>query len=159
MRITVTQKQTGFSFSSFMFLILLAMAMVYSWTAARSAMLWFGLGACAISLVGFLYSLWRKEVLLQIDDSGIYDKRLGMGKILWVDLEDVQLQVTEENRFLCFRVHNPEPYLNRLKGANRERVLFQRQLGFRGFNVDIGPLDVNLLELKKHIDQRIGKRL
>jgi hypothetical protein len=158
MRITVTQREGGFDILSLFFLVLFGMTVVYCYTVFRTPMIWFGGIACALSLLGFLHSEWKHSVLLRIDDTGIYDRRLGVGKIRWVDIDDVQLQVTEGNRYLCFRVHNPEPYLARLKGANRERVLYNHSLGFRGFNVDVNPVDVNLLELKKQIDARVRRR-
>jgi len=157
MQIIVTQKQSGFGLASVLFLGLLLMSGAYSLSVLNSPMMWFGVLASVISFWGFLHSLYKHDLLLQIDDAGIYDSRLGLGKIEWADVEDVQLQVTEGNRYLCFKMHNAEPYLARLKGANRERVLFHRSLGFHGFNVDVGPVDVNLLELKKQIDKRVRR--
>lgn len=157
MRITVTDKYSAFSGSSVAFLAILILSLAFSVSVFRTPVMWFGLVASLISFSGLLHSLWTHALLLQIDDHGIYDRRLGIGKIHWTDVEDVQLQVTENNRFLCFKMANPEPYLARLKGANRERVLFHRSLGFQGFNVDVDAVDVNLLELKKYIDHRVRR--
>lgn len=155
MQITVTEKQSGFNFASFLFLGLLVLSGAYCYSVFGTDVVWFGAVACVISLVGFFHSLWKHDLLLSIDDTGIYDRRLGIGKINWVDVEDVQLQVTEGNQFLCFKMSNATPYLERLKGSNRERVLFHRSLGFQGFNVDVSPVDVNLLELQQKIVQRV----
>lgn len=157
MRIVVTQKQSGFGFASGLFLGLLGLCAAYTYSVFGDNVMWFGVLACVISFAGLLHSLWKHDLLLSIDDTGIYDKRLGIGKISWVDVEDVQLQVHEGHRFLCFKMSNVTPYLARLKGANRERVLFHRSLGFQGFNVDVSPVDVNLLELKKKIDDRVRR--
>ena len=157
MRIVVTQKPSGFGLISFLFLVLLAIAAGYCVYFVHSQFIWFGVVAAVVSLAGFTQSLRSDSLLLQIDESGIFDRRLGVGKILWSDVEDVQLQVNEATRFLCFRLRHPEAYVARLKGAHRERILFHHGLGFRGFNVDVGPVDVNLLDLKKFIDQRVGR--
>ncbi len=158
MYITVVQKRkSAVGAGSFLFFMLLFMSLAYSISVYKTKMVWFGLSACLISLSGILHAVWKKELLMQIDDVGIYDRRLGIGKIKWEDVAEVQLQVTEENRFLCFRMRNPEPYLARLKGKERERVLYHRGLGFQGFNIDVSPVDVNLLELKKLIDVRVGR--
>jgi hypothetical protein len=151
MQILVTQKQSGIGLASWLFAGLLLLSAGYTYSAFGTNAVWFGALACLISLTGALHSAWKQDLLICIDDTGIYDKRLGIGKINWADVDDVQLQVTESNRFLCFKISNPAPYLARLKGANRERVLFHRSLGFHGFNVDVGPVDVNLLELQRKI--------
>lgn len=157
MQITVTQKQSGFGIGSFLFLGMVVLSAGFCYSARASDVLWYGLLALVISAVGFAHSLWKHDLLLSIDDTGIYDKRLGIGKINWADVQDVQLQVTEGQQYLCFKMSNAAPYLARLKGANRERVLFHRSLGFQGFNVDVSPVDVNLLELKKKIDDRVRR--
>lgn len=158
MQIVVTQKQSGFGVASALFLGLLIMSAIYSVSVLYTPMMWFGFAACVISIFGIAHSIWNHDLLLlQIDDSGIFDRRLGVGKISWEDVEDVQLQVTEEQRYLCFKMANAKPYINRLSGADRERVLFHRSLGFHGFNVEVSPVDVNLLELKKQIDKRIRR--
>ncbi len=157
MQITVTQKQSGFGVGSLLFLGLLALSVAYGYSAWGTDAFWFGVLACVISFSGLGHSVWKHDLLLSIDDVGIYDKRLGIGKINWVDVEDVQLQVTEGQQYLCFKMSNVAPYLARLKGADRERVLFHRSLGFQGFNVDVSPVDVNLLELKKKIDDRVRR--
>jgi hypothetical protein len=155
MQIKLLRKKPGVGLSSLMFLALLGMSVAYCISIYQTKIIWFGIAACTISFGGFLHSIWKHEILVQIDETGIYDRRLGIGKIMWSDVENVHLQLTEENRFLCFRVRDPKPYLARLKGGERERMLFHRSLGFSGFNVDIGALDVNILDLKKQIDVRV----
>ena len=157
MNIRVTAKQTGLSGSSYLFTGLSMATAAYAFLVKETPMLWVGVTACFFSFSGLLHSRYKQILMLQIDDEGIYDVRLGMGKIWWRDLSEVQLQVTESSRFLCFSVRNPEPYIKRLHGANRDRVNFQRKIGFRGFNVDVAMVDVNLLDLKKQIDIRLAR--
>lgn len=157
MKIILSRKQSGFSFITFVFLALLAMSAFYSYSVRQTAMLWFGLGACALSLIGSLFSANRSDLILLIDDTGVLDRRLGFGKIHWRDVEDVQLQVTGGNRYLSLKVANPDYYFSRLKGPRRKEMQYSRSLGFNNINIDIGALDVNLLDLKKHIDMKVRR--
>src|SRR5688500_4513606 len=130
MKITVSEKQPGFGLPTFVFFAMLAASAAYTASVFNTPMMWVGLGACGLSCLGFFSSTWRHELIMQIDDTGIYDRRLSIGKIHWADVADVQVQETELNRFLCFKMRDASPYLAKLKGANRERVMFHRQLGF-----------------------------
>jgi hypothetical protein len=155
MRIILSRKQSGMSFITFTFFALLAMSAYYSYTVRQTSMVWFGLGACALSFLGTMFSANRSDLILMIDDTGVLDRRLGFGKIHWSDVEDVQLQVTPTNRYLSLKVANPDYYLSKLRGRRKEEMIYSRSLGFQNFNIDIGALDVNLLELKKLIDRRV----
>ena len=95
---------------------------------------------------------------LIIDEHGVFDSQLGVGKISWSDIEDVHIETAYGNRFLCFRLRSSEQYLARLQGKQREKMLFHRQLGFQRFNVDVGQLPISLLDLKKQIELRIPKQ-
>ena len=155
MRVTVTEEYSVFNASSLLFLSLLAATTYYTFTVWKTPMVWLGGVSCAIALIGYSHSVLRKSILLRFDEHGVFDRRLGVGTILWQDIEDVQLQVTEENRFLCFRLRNPEPYLARLKGDRREKILYQHSLGMTGFNVEVARAEVSLLQLKTAIDTRL----
>lgn len=157
MRIVVSQEQTHSTPGSAFFLVLLVGSVAYSLYAYGTPMIWVGGGAGLLALSGFLHESLKHEVLLLIDDDGIDDRRLGMGKISWDDVEDAQLLVTEGNRFLGLRVKDPEKYLARLNGPHRRLFESRRRLGFNGINIDIWALDVNLLELKRAIDKRIRR--
>jgi hypothetical protein len=110
-----------------------------------------------ICLSGLIRSSWTEITLLQIDDEGVTDRRLGVGKILWSDVGEVKLLTTEEHCFLCVKVENPENYLTRLRGPKLEKVLFHRNLGFQTFNIDLRMVDANLLDLKRQIDERVKR--
>ena len=157
MNITVTRVHQSFGMTSLLFVAAMGLSGAYSVVFWHSPLRWLGLGAVVLSAGGLSYSLWKKQLLLQIDDNGIFDATLGVGKIAWEDVDDAQLQTTEENCFLCLRIRNPEPYVQRLWGTQRKKVLFHRGLGFNGFNVNVSRADVDLLELKKQIDRRLRR--
>lgn len=157
MRVVVTQRRKAANAISFTFLLVMVGSAAYAYTCRGTSFMWVGGGLAFLSLFGLVRSTWTESLLLQIDDEGISDRRLGIGKILWSDVSEVKLQATEEHCFLCLSVPNAEPYLARLKGPKLERVLYHRKLGFQSFNIDVGMVQMNLQELKRQIEARIVK--
>jgi hypothetical protein len=103
-------------------------------------------------------ALWPREdahgVVLTVNNEGIFDRRLGVGVIEWKDVEDAQIQVRYNNRFICLKVRSPEKYLARLAGPKQQNVLRNRDLGFNTFNISVNNVNVNLLELLDFIKKR-----
>lgn len=164
MRIVVTRKNSQPSTSiNMVFTFLVAGALAYYFTPWKIQALLVTVVACVLALAksvlfdGGVGNSESGDLLIEIDDAGVYDRRLGVGKILWKDIQDVKLQVTEGYSYLCFEVPNPEPYLARLSLAKRQRVKLNRDLGFYGFNVDVSAVSMNPLDLKKLIDKRLQK--
>lgn len=159
MYVAVEQDRTKLFLTASPVLVLMAMACVYGLASLKMRGAWFGfvLFLFAISLIGLAYLATRKRLLAVIDEDGILDTRIGIGRILWSDIEDVQLEVAYGNRFLCFRVRTPERYVEQLSGVQHEKAIFHRKLGFQRFNIDIRGLDCDLVELKHQIDIRIAQ--
>lgn len=109
-----------------------------------------------LCLLALIYKT-RPAPILVIDDHGVYDRRLGVGKILWRDVEDVQVETSYGNRFLCLKLRYPDKYVARAQGPKKEKLQLNQSIGFRGFNVDIGNLKVSILDLKALIEQRISR--
>lgn len=157
MNVVLDKKKSGLGPLSFVLLSLFLLSAGFSAASYEKPVFWSAMALCGFSLVMLVIVLQQREILIQIDDIGIYDRRLGLGKVRWSDIVSVQLQVAEGNYFLSFRLRNPSPYLANLQGPQRERVMFHQKLGFKGFNVDVAALNVDLVELKRQIDLRIAR--
>jgi len=157
MRISVKKRTNEPNGLTVVFLALLMGAGFYTYGSLQTPMVWLGGVALLISVVGLSYSLVREELILEIDEQGIFDRGLGIGKIRWKDVEDVQLQMTEGAQFLCFRLTNPDLYTRRLGLARRNTVRLHHRLGLNRFNVDVGFVDINPVDLKRLVDFHIQK--
>ncbi len=157
MKVVIEKQNSAVQLVLFVIIGCLAMGAGYSFAVLKDQQLSLILAGAVILLAGFAAALGRFDPLLIIDESGLFDSRLGVGKILWADIEDVQIQGGYGNRFLSFRINRPEPYLARLRGDKRAKTLFQHDLGFRRFNVDMREIEVNLLDLKAQIDVLIAR--
>lgn len=115
----------------------------------------------ALAVAGLIaYALVTRSVpVLIIDEVGIYDARLGIRKIPWGDIDDITVEASYGNRFLCVRVKNPKDYVSQIRHVEaKDRMMFHQNLGFKRFNVDVAGLDLSLLDLKNAVDARIPQR-
>lgn len=102
------------------------------------------------------YSYYDHSLLFAIDENGIYDARLGVGKIMWRDVGGVQIEICYRTRFLCLRLKNPEKFLKHAHPDVRNKFVQNRQLGFTQFNIDISGVQMNTLLLKQFIEDKIA---
>ncbi len=157
MRITVIQTKKRFSLPSFLFLAIFAGAAFCTSVVYTTKFVWVGAGTCLFSAIGALYSLRKQNVLLQIDEGGIFDRRTGFGKIRWHEVDDVQLHMIEGRNYLCFQLNDPDGFFARLNRAARNKFKYAQSLGFKGVNIDVTVVDVDPIDLKKEIDARVFK--
>jgi hypothetical protein len=157
MKIVATKSKSGTSFTAAFFMILFLAAGAYSLTIYGQPMFWPAVMVSVVSLVLYAVAQDQQELVIEIDEVGIYDRRLGVGKILWKDVEEVQLQIVEGNYYLCLKVRNPTAYAAKLQGPKRQQVMYNQRLGFKSFNVDVRALNVDLLELKRLVDAWVSK--
>lgn len=105
------------------------------------------------SVVFLLLLAWPSSVaVLTMNEEGISDRRLGVGVILWSDIEDVQIENRyNNNQFICLRVFDPEKYISRLTGPKLVNMRHSQKLGFTMLNIDVSAFDTDPLELMEHI--------
>jgi hypothetical protein len=100
----------------------------------------------AIAVVGKANSQSRPKVM--VDDLGISDERLGVGKILWEHVEEVHIEVASGVRYLCLGVRQDFHYISKLDQERKKQMQYSRELGFRRFSIDMRGVDVSLLDIK-----------
>ncbi len=102
----------------------------------------------------FLLSLtWTQSssAVLVLNESGISDRRLGVGLILWEDITEAQVEGRYESHFLCLKVKDPNKYISRLSGAKLANMKHSQKLGFTMLNIDVNSFDINPLELLEYV--------
>ena len=100
-------------------------------------------GACA--LVG-IWMLLDARPRLVIDDSGIYDRTIGIGKIPWSEIEGAYIRSIQGNDFICLKLRNQDAYLDKLSSVKRSMVKANEALGFT-------PISLNLSGVAADSDQ------
>lgn len=94
---------------------------------------------------------------LEIDNDGIFDPRLGIGKIFWKEVRDFYVEDRENNRFLCLQVERPERFMMHVDRLQRERMKLHHAIGFRRINIDMSHVNISIQDLHRRIETRMER--
>lgn len=107
-----------------------------------SAIIFFGFG-----LIVFLKQLLNTKPRIILDDEGIEDKSLGIGKILWDDIEAAYPNNIISNKFISLKLKNVEKYLQKTSKAKEKLASYNHALGFEALNLNLVGLNVSQKDL------------
>ncbi|MGA2541133.1 MAG: STM3941 family protein [Verrucomicrobiota bacterium] len=108
-------------------------------------------GACALV---FVWQLLDARPRLIIDDSGVFDRSLGVGVIPWSQIVDAYPRTITSSSFVCLVLHQACPFLSRLPSRRRAFAKLNRQLGFTDFSINLSGLAVDPAEVCELILKR-----
>jgi hypothetical protein len=84
---------------------------------------------------------------LVIDEHGVLDRTLGVGRIAWGDIEAAYVRSISGNDFICLELKNAEKYAQKLSKVKRAMAAANRGLGFTNFNLNLSGVDANTDEV------------
>ncbi len=154
MQIIVTRENR--SLATEIFITAITMASMFCYVFAKQPMLATFLALTAVTLACLYYDDYEHAVLFVIDHEGIYDSRLGIGKIPWAEIVHAQIELCYHTRFLCLRVRDPERFLLKVPPHLKHKFVQNYNLGFTSFNVDISGVNVNPIMLKEIVERNIA---
>ena len=134
---------------------LLAMTAIYFAAVAdtpKTAIV-IGLASIACAIVALLDS--PRDQLAQFDNEGVYDPRLGIGKIYWKEVREFYVADGHGNRFLCLYVQTPERFMRNIDRSQKRKMELNHSLGFKHINVDVRHLNISIQDLHRRIENRI----
>lgn len=102
-----------------------------------ASIIFFGSG-----LIGFLFRLFDRRPRIVLDDEGIEDRSLGVGKIFWSDIEAAYLNDFVTSKFIALQIPDAEKYLQLASGAGSQIVSANQALDFEAFNINLVGLSV-----------------
>jgi hypothetical protein len=85
----------------------------------------------------FAWQLFDSRPRLIIDNEGVLDRTLKIGKIAWCDISGVYLKEIKGNSFICLKLKDDDKYLTKLSPLMRAATSTNVKLGFT-------PLSLNL---------------
>ena len=92
---------------------------------------------------------------VEFDADGIYDSRLGIGKIYWKEVSEFYIADGAGNRFLCLEVHRPERFMLHADRSLKVRMELNHELGFKRINVDVRHINMTVQDMHRRIQHRI----
>ncbi|HYF63625.1 MAG TPA: STM3941 family protein [Herpetosiphonaceae bacterium] len=124
--------------------------LVTSASASRAGNTWKGwlaivfFGACAA--VG-AWQLFDRRPRLVIDDEGVFDRTLKVGRIPWSAIAGATPQSILGNHFIALDLRNEEEWIARLPKPYRSMVKGNEALGFAKLNLNLSGTDAKPAEL------------
>ncbi|HEX6188183.1 MAG TPA: STM3941 family protein [Pyrinomonadaceae bacterium] len=110
----------------------------------------FGWVAILFFGTGLVVSIWQivdSRPRLIIDERGVLDRTLGVGRIAWSDIEAAYVRSISGNDFICLELKNPEKYAQKLSNVKRAMAGANRGLGFTDFNINLSGVDARTEEV------------
>ncbi len=105
-----------------------------------------------------------KEILdntprISMDEDGITDRTIGVGKILWSDINGAEIKHIRHNAFICLYIDelNTQKYLNNQTLVKRFLLKTNKSLGFQQFNINLIGVDGDFDEILDIINTRSNK--
>jgi len=119
---------------------------------------WLGVAFFGLALVGWLSQLLRRGPTVTIDDRGVFDRRMGIGPILWRDIAFISIGQVRRERFMSLWLRNEDQYLSKAPRVKRGLELASRELGFSPFTLSFIGLTPGIDEAYALLRQRIPER-
>jgi hypothetical protein len=110
----------------------------------------FGLGTIVL-----LVQVVDPRPRLLIDEEGVFDRTLGVGPILWSDIEGAYVVSVHGLDFICLVVRDPSVYLEKLSPLRRKLASANCALGFMELNLNLAGLKMSTQDLLRLIGERI----
>jgi hypothetical protein len=110
--------------------------------------------------VGFfvlLYHVSDRRPRIIIDEKGITDRTLGIGRIDWEDIESVDLASVSSTKFVVLYLKDTGKYLKRLSNTSRKITKINKMLGFGALNLNLSLIDMKPQSFFNLIESRINE--
>ena len=111
----------------------------------------------ALALPNILRMLRHKGPRVVIDDTGIEDHLLRVGKIPWEDIATAKLQTVRNITLISLQLRDPDKWLNRMSPLRRWGARRNRSMGYSEFNLNLAATDGDPTQVWRLIMQHCGQ--
>jgi hypothetical protein len=119
---------------------------------------WAGVVLGIYILVVLLSQLVRREPTIVIDDSGVFDRRLGVGPILWGDISSIAITSIGHQRWISVGVRNQEQYLSRVSAISAWLSRVGEKEGLSAFRLSFAGLTPGVDEAYAYLKSKLPER-
>jgi len=116
-----------------------------------TCILFFGIGSSALI---YKYAIDRRPRIV-IDNEGVTDRTLHVGRIEWKDIEGIELRSLYMNQFVVLQLRDSRKYVDRLSRGGRLASHSNKALGFGGLNLNLSLVNVDANEVFNVMVDRI----
>ena len=119
---------------------------------------WTGAVFFTLCLIAILFQLFRRVPTVVIDDLGVLDRRMRIGRISWDDISSVSVQQVRSTHFVSLWLRNEEQYLSHSPNGMRILGRINREMGFSPFSMSFVGLTPGWDDAYARISARISVR-
>jgi len=119
---------------------------------------WFGVAFFSLCFVAILFQLFRQGPTVVIDEIGVFDRRLGVGRIPWEDIASVSVAQVKSQRIISLWLRNEDRYLSQSSAWRRRLAAANRALGFSPFCMSFTGLTPGFDEAYGRLKRRLPER-
>jgi hypothetical protein len=138
--------------------VLMIAASYFSTQIGSRFMGWSGVAFFGLCLVGILSQLLRHGPTVVIDDLGVFDRRLRIGRIPWEDIASVSVAQVRRQRLISLWLRNEEQYLPQGSAVIRRLAASSRAMGVSPFSMSFMGLTPGLDEAYARLRARLPER-
>jgi len=119
---------------------------------------WFGVAFFGLCLGGILSQLFKHGPTVVIDELGVFDRRLRIGRIPWEDIASVSIAQVRRRRLISLWLRNEERYLPQDSAVVRRLAAASRAAGVSPFSISFMGLTPGLDEAYARLRARLPER-
>lgn len=112
-------------------------------------------GLCALVAIQQLTDARPRVV---IDDEGVLDRTLKVGRIAWSDIEGAYVRRMHANAFVCLELRDPAKYTAGLSPVMRRLAALNEKLGFTPLSLNLAHTDANPERVAELIEREVLRR-
>jgi hypothetical protein len=128
-------------------------------TGFTEAVGWIGVVFFGLGTVPILSWLFRSGPTVVIDDTGVFDRRWGVGRIAWEDIASVSITQVRRQRFISLWLRNQNEYLGRISTMGASLSRMSEKIGFSPFSMNFSGLTPGLDEAYARLRERLPERV
>ncbi len=120
---------------------------------------WLCGGLFFLAIPIFLWQIFDSRPRLILDENGVIDRRLGVGKIFWKDIKGLSVRTAYKNDCVCLEMDEDsnQRYLSNVSSFKRKLLTANVALGWPLLNLNLSGVNVSTEEIFQTIVQRIEK--
>jgi len=119
---------------------------------------WSGVAFFGMCMLPILSQLFRSGPTVVIDDTGVFDRRWGVGRIAWQDIASVSITKVRSRRFISLWLRNEKEYLGRVSSMRAALSRMSENVGYSPFSMNFSGLTPGLDEAYGRLRERLPER-
>ena len=107
----------------------------------------------------FLWQIFDSRPRLILDEDGVIDRRLGVGKIFWKDIKGLSVRTAYKNDCVCLYMDEDsnQRYLSNASSIKRKLLTANVALGWPPLNLELSGIKGSTEEIFQAIVQHVEK--